>query len=292
MSPLSGRGTVIAVCGHESGYGEALRDLAGPGVLVVPGGRELIRGLGRLRRSGEEACVVPMTLGRDPELVADTARTLRALPPAARPGTLLAEPFGTSQHLIAWLRAAAARTPGASALLVTAPAAGPFDDAELYRVASLVHRYGGHPMVEVAFTGGTPDPAEGIRRCRLLGADRVTLLPAAFGLPEVPRAAGARVAAAGPLLPPAALARVLAERVSDARRRWSGRHDDGIAAGLTAADGHGHSHTHPPGEGHGHSHTHPPGHGHSHAPGEGHDHGHAPTHPHVHDAGRAIRSTA
>ncbi|KQX79557.1 cobalamin biosynthesis protein CbiX [Streptomyces clavifer] len=297
MSPSTGHGPVIAVCGHEAGYGEALRDL-GPGVLVVPGGRELIRALGRLRRSGEEACVVPMTLGRDPGLVADTARTLRALPVAERPGTLLAEPFGTSQHLIAWLRAAANRTPETSALLVTAPVGDPFDDAELYRVASLVHRYGSHPVVEVAFTGGAPDPAEGIRRCALLGASRVTLLPAAFGLPETPRAADTDVTAAGPLLPPAALVRVLAERVSDARRRWSERRDDGIAAGLTAADDHGHSHTHPPGEGHGHfpSHTHPTGDGpsHTHAPGEGHDDDHAHTHqhPHVHDAGRAIRSSA
>ncbi|MGW4230723.1 cobalamin biosynthesis protein CbiX [Streptomyces sp. NPDC004980] len=293
-------GPVIAVCGHEAGYGEALRDLAGPGVLVVPGGRELIRGLGRTRRAGEQACVVPMTLGRDPELVADTARTLRALPAAERSGTLLTEPFGTTQHLIAWLRAAANRAPGTSALLVTAPAGGPFDDAELYRVASLVHRYGSRPVVEVAFTGGAPDPAEGIRRCRLLGASQVTLLPAAFGTPEVPGAAGADVTTAGPLFSPVALARVLAERVADARRRWSERHDDGIAAGLTAADDHGHAHTHPPGEGHdhGHAHTHPPGEGHSHAhthpPGEGHDHGHAHTHqhPHAHGADRAIRSTA
>ena len=93
--------------------------------------RELIRALARLRRSGEAACVVPMTLGRDPELVADTARTLRALPSAQTSGTLLAEPFGTGRHLTAWLRAAAGRTPAASALLVTAPAAGLFDDAEL-----------------------------------------------------------------------------------------------------------------------------------------------------------------
>lgn len=168
---------VVAVYGHEAGDGQALRDFAGPDVLVVPGGRELIRALAGLRRSGEEACVVPMTLGRDPELVADTARTLRALPAGQTSGTLLAQPFGTARHLIAWLRAAALRAPKTSALLVTAPTGGLYDDAELHRIARLVHGYGSHRLVEVALTGGDPDLAEGIRRCGLLGASRVTLLP-------------------------------------------------------------------------------------------------------------------
>lgn len=152
---------VIAVCGHEAAYGEALRGRAGPEVTVVPNGRELFRTVAGLSRRGEESCVVPMTLGRDPELVADTARTLRALPAADRGRTVLAEPFGTSGHLTAWLRAAAGRAPDTAALLVTAPAGDPFEDAELYRVASLVRRYGGHDLVEVAFTGETPIPQRG-----------------------------------------------------------------------------------------------------------------------------------
>ncbi|WP_326696954.1 cobalamin biosynthesis protein CbiX [Streptomyces sp. NBC_01754] len=266
---------VVAVYGHEAEDGEALRDLAGPEALVVPGGRELIRALARLRRSGEEACVVPMTLGRDPELVADTARTLRALPAAQTSGTLLAEPFATARHLIAWLRAAANRAPETSALLVTAPAGGPFDDAELYRIARLVHGYDSRRPVEVAFTGGDPDPAEGVRRCALLGASRVTLLPAGFHLPEVPGVPGVEVTSAGPTVSRAALARVLAERVADAGLRWSRRRDDGVGAGLTAADDHGHSHTHPPGEGHDHARPHP----------------HPHVHPHVHGADHVTRST-
>ncbi|MFJ8857475.1 cobalamin biosynthesis protein CbiX [Streptomyces sp. NPDC102451] len=273
---MTDRRRVVAVYGHEAGDGEALRDLAGPEVLVVPGGRELIRALAGLRRSGEQACVVPMTLGRDPELVADTARTLRALPAGQTSGTLLAEPFGTGRHLVAWLRAAAARTPGTSALLVTAPAGGLFDDAELYRIARLVHGYGSHRLVEVALTGGDPDPAGGVRRCGMLGASRVTLLPAAFHLPELPVVPGTEVTSAGPTVSRAALARVLAERVADAGLRWSRGRDDGIATGLTAADDHGHSHTHPPGEGHDHGHPHP------------HPHGH----PHGHGAGHLTRSTA
>ncbi|MFD7068625.1 sirohydrochlorin chelatase [Streptomyces sp. NPDC059913] len=275
---------VIAVCGHEAGYGAALHDLAETGPTVVRDGRALFRTVTALARRGEESCVVPMTLGRDPELVADTARTLRALPPAARARTLLTEPFGTAQHLTAWLRAAAGRAPGTAALLVTAPAGDPFEDAELYRVASLVRRYGGHELVEVAFTGGDPGPAEGVRRCQLLGAREVVLLPAAFARPPLPDVPGARITDGGPLLSPAALARVLAERVADARRHRAEHGDDGIAAGLTAADHHGHAHTHPPGEGH------PHGHGHGHPHGAVHTHPHP--HPHVHGAGRVIRSTA
>ncbi|MFF5722072.1 cobalamin biosynthesis protein CbiX [[Kitasatospora] papulosa] len=266
---------VVAVYSHEAGDGRALRDFAGPDVLVVPGGRELIRALAGLRRSGEEACVVPMTLGRDPELVADTARTLRALPAGQTSGTLLAQPFGTARHLIAWLRAAALRAPETSALLVTAPTGGLYDDAELHRIARLVHGYGSHRLVEVALTGGDPDPAEGVRRCGLLGASRVTLLPAAFQLPEVPGAPGVEVTSAGPTVSRAALARVLAERVAEAGQRWSRGRDDGIATGLAAADDHGHSHTHPPGEGHDHGHPHP----------------HTHDHPHNHGAGHLTRST-
>ncbi|MER5276688.1 cobalamin biosynthesis protein CbiX [Streptomyces sp. NPDC002809] len=277
---------VIAVCGHEAAYGRALEGVVDAGVSIVPSGRELFRSIAAHGRRGAETVVVPMTLGRDPELVADTARTLRAVPAGERGTTVLAEPFGTAQHLVAWLRAAAGRVPATSALLVTAPSGDPFEDAELYRIAALVRRYGRRGLVEVAFTGGDPDPAEGIRRCRLLGAERVTLLPAAFALPEVPESAGegsVPVDRAGPLIPASALRRVLGERVADARRRWNENGDDGVAAGLTAADNHGHSHTHPPGEGHDH------GHAHSHAPGEGHDHGHGhhhdPGHQHVHGPG-------
>ncbi|MEU1437205.1 cobalamin biosynthesis protein CbiX [Streptomyces sp. NPDC005786] len=277
---------VVAVCGHEAAYGRALDGVVDAGVSVVSSGRELFRSIAEHGRRGAETVVVPMTLGRDPELVADTARTLRAVPAGERGTTVLAEPFGTAQHLVAWLRAAAGRVSGDSALLVTAPSGDPFEDAELYRIAALVRRYGRHALVEVAFAGGDPDPAEGIRRCRLLGAQRVTLLPAAFALPDAPETAGAQpvpVDLAGPLVPASALRRVLDERVTDARRRLREHGEDGVSAGLTAADNHGHSHTHPPGEGHDH------GHAHTHAPDEAHDHGHhhphEPGHPHAHGPG-------
>ncbi|EHM25737.1 MULTISPECIES: hypothetical protein [Streptomyces] len=306
---MAGPVAVIAVCGHEAAYGRAIAPVVDDGVSVVPNGRELFRSIAEHGRRGEETVVVPMTLGRDPALVADTARTLRAVPAAERGTTVLAEPFGTAQHLVGWLRAAAGRVPEDSALLVTAPSGDPFEDAELYRVAALVRRYGRHPLVEVAFSDGDPDLTEGIRRCRLLGARRVTLLPAAFVLPEVPgpdRTERPPVDRAGPLVSAPALRRVLAERVTDARRRLREHGDDGVGAGLAAADNHGHSHTHPPGEGHGHAHTHGPGdahnHAHTHPPGEGHTHGHphdhgpATAHRHHHQsadaADRVIRSTA
>lgn len=273
---------VVAVCGHEAAYGRALDGVVDAGVSIVSSGRELFRSIAAHGRRSTETVVVPMTLGRDPELVADAARTLRAVPAGERGTTVLAEPFGTAQHLVAWLRAAAGRVSGDSALLVTAPSGDPFEDAELYRIAALVRRYGRHSLVEVAFAGGDPDPAEGVRRCRLLGARRVTLLPAAFALPDAPGTAGAQpvpVDLAGPLVPASALRRVLGERVADARRRLREHGDDGVSAGLTAADHHGHSHTHPPGEGHDH------GHGHPHPPGEGHDDHHG--HPHTRAADEA-----
>lgn len=144
----------------------------------------------------------------------------------------------------------------------------------------------------MAFTGGDPDPAEGVRRCGLLGAPEVALLTAGFAPVEPPGVPGVTAVSAGPTVSRAALVRVLAERVADARQRWSAHRDDGIAGGLTAADDHGHNHTHPSGEGHDH-HTHPPGadhgHDHSHPAGGGHGHHHPHAsggeHGHIHPPG-------
>ncbi|WP_282088072.1 sirohydrochlorin chelatase [Streptomyces tendae] len=261
------RGTVVAVCGHESDGGQALRDLVDPRVSRVSGGRELLRRVRASRSRGEDVCVVPMTLGRDPELVADAARTLLGLTPQERAGTVLAEPFGTTGHLVGWLRAAASRVPEDRALLVTAPSGDPFVDADLFRTARLVRQYGRHRIVEVALTGGDPDPAEGVRRCRLLGAERVVLLPAAWTAPRVPDPGYCEPG--GPLLTAPATAGVLDARVGDAWHRHDRHGDDGLPRGLTAAHDHGHSHSHGPG---GHDHDHG-GHSHSHSHSHGHSHG-------------------
>ncbi|NED12843.1 cobalamin biosynthesis protein CbiX, partial [Streptomyces sp. SID9124] len=196
---MAGTGAVIAVCGHEAAHGRALEGRLGPDAAVVPNGRALFRTVAAHLRRGERVVVVPMTLGREPGLVADTARTLRAVPGAGRGAVLLAEPFGTAQHLVAWLRAAAGRVPADSALLVAAPSGDPFEDAELHRVAALVRRYGRHALVEVAFDGDDPNPAEGVRRCALLGAERVALLPASFTAVDPGGATPVPVTDAGPL---------------------------------------------------------------------------------------------
>jgi len=270
-SPATGPSGAVTVLvgGHESAAGQHLLPwvVGGHAFRAVGTGRALAEAveeaLARPGPPGQPVCVVPVTLGRDPRLVADTARTLDWLAPAAGPGRIaLTEPFGTGDHLVGWLRAAAARDhaagPGA-ALLVTAPAAGPFDDAELFRLARLVRQYGRHRWVEVAFDGGDPGPAEGVERCRRLGADRVLVVPAAFGpacaaapvspeppsCPEVPPGprTGAALTPGGPLLTLSAAAGVLRARVNAALHRL-GHGDDGIAAGLDAEHGHGHTHSH------------------------------------------------
>lgn len=262
---------MIAVGGHESAEGAALPDLVGPDVTSVACGRQLLRATRELLRTHAGwVCVVPMTVGRDAGLIADTARTLLALSSQDRARVVLSEPFGTAQHLIGWLRAAAKLVPNDAALLVTAPAGDAYDDAELFRVARLVWQYGPHRVVEPALIGGDPDPAAGLERCALLGAPRVVTLSASF----VP----ARLPGAAPLLSVPAIAGVLAARVSDAIRR-AAHGDDGLTAGLIAADHHGTAHSHA--DGSTHEHPHPDAHDHAHSPASGrvpvhtHDHLHA-----------------
>ncbi|MGW6710577.1 sirohydrochlorin chelatase, partial [Streptomyces sp. NPDC054956] len=217
-------GSVVLAGGHEGG--------SAAGAVRI--GRSLTEAVREaLAASAGPVCVVPMTLGRDPGLIADCARALRWLGRDEEPGRLaLAPAFATVDHLTAWLRTAAVRAvreaPGSSAVLVTAPAAGPFEDADLFRVARLVRQYGHHRWVEVAFDGGDPDLAEGAERCRRLGAARVCLVRAAFTEPaEVP----AGVLDTGPPLSRAALDQVVRNRVREALHRLAhGR--DGIAEGL------------------------------------------------------------
>ncbi|WP_439673675.1 sirohydrochlorin chelatase [Embleya sp. MST-111070] len=203
---MAERVAVVAVGGHESAHGAALPGLLGPEVTAVAAGRQTHRAVAALLgRGADRVCVVPMTLGRDAGLLAETTRTLRALPAAERSRVVLARPFGAAGQLIGWLRAAAARVPARAAILVTAPAAGPDEDAELYRLARLVWQYGTHRIVEVALIGGDPDLGRALERCRVLGAARTVAIPASFVLPAVPGVA--------PLLSKATAAGILAARV-------------------------------------------------------------------------------
>lgn len=264
-APASGA-TVVLAGGHEGGAAAG----------AVSSGRPLTGAVREaLAASPDPVCVVPMTLGRDPGLIADCARALRWLGREEGRGRLaLAPPFATADHLTAWLRTAALRAireaPDTSAVLVTAPAAGPFEDADLFRVARLVRQHGHHRWVEVAFDGGDPDLAEGVERCRRLGADQVGLIRAAFtaadGVPD-------GVLDTGPLLSEAAIAQVVRARVQEALHRLA-HGQDGIAEGLDAEHGHGYAHAHGPGGDHGQTHrggqTH--GGGHTHGPTDGLSH--------------------
>ncbi|MEV7023864.1 cobalamin biosynthesis protein CbiX [Kitasatospora sp. NPDC093558] len=261
MTPGRPAATVVLAGGHESGHARDLAPLVErePAVHAAAApGRDLAAAVRSALAAGDgPVCVVPMTLGRDPKLVADSARALRWLAAGEARGRLaLTAPFGAAEHLVGWLRAAASAGPELDpdgAILVTAPAAGPFEDAELFRIARLVRQYGHHRWVEVAFEGGDPDPAEGVERCRLLGARTVTVVPASFGRAVTQAQDDVRVG--GPLLRPSAIAGVVAARTATALHLL-GHGEDGIAAGLDAEHGHGYAHSHGPGGDHGHGHAH------------------------------------
>lgn len=273
---------VILVGGHESDGGRTLptpTDLRAPGGSdvampdVTAAGRDLERTLARALRTrapGHPVVVVPMTLGRDPRLVSDTARTVRwATRGTAADSLALAPPFGTADHLISHLRTACRRMgdDGAS-ILITAAAADPFDDAELYRVAALVRTHSAHTIVEVGLRGPGSALEAGLERCRRLGASRIAVVPAEFGVPN---------GADGPLLSVPAIASVLASRVDTALHRLIEHGDDGIAAAHNADHHHGFAHSH------GHSHGHSRGDAHDHAPShsDNHDHPHSHAHDHL-----------
>jgi hypothetical protein len=238
---------LVLVGGHESRDGRALATLAAwpellgqPPLRVTAAGRPLAAAIGQ--KAGTQGfrgpvVVVPMTLGRDPRLVSDTARTVRWVARDRPAGTVaLAEPFGTPDHLVSWLRAACRKRSPDEAILIAAAAADPFDDAELHRIAALVRIFGTHRLVEVALL--TPDDhalQDGVERCRRLGAERVAVVPADFGTPA---------GAAAPLLAPVAVASVISARVAQACRRLVERGEDGVNAALAADHHHGFAHAH------------------------------------------------
>ncbi len=252
---------IVLVGGHESRDGRALAALAvwpellgQPPLRVTAAGRPLAAAIGQTAGTrgfrGGPIVVVPMTFGRDPRLVADTARTVRWVARNRTTGAIvLAEPFGTSDHLVSWLRAASRRHDDDTAILIVAAAADPFDDAELHRIAALVRVFGTHRLVEVALlTPGDHALQEGLERCRKLGADRVAVVPAGFGIPT---------GATAPLLAPVAVAGVISARVAQACRRLAEGGEDGVGAALAADHHHGFAHAHD------HDHDHD-GHGHTH----------------------------
>lgn len=286
---------MVLVGGHESGNGADLSFVPDimPGAFVTPAGRPLHNLLAQLLERNREApasgavpvVVLPMTFGRNPTLVADTAKTLRWLgaEAAARStaaALALADPFGTADHLTAWLRTAATevrrRAPDA-AVLIAADASNPFDDADLYRIAHLVRTHGAGIPVETAAVGSTGALLEAVQRLRLLGSTRTIVVPAGFRREPAVRSEAVPYGAGGfsdtefygPLLSERAVLRVIGDRVRDALHALShGR--TGVEAGLEADHGHGYAHSHAFEESAGHSHP--------------HSHGMAAVHAHSHPA--------
>lgn len=291
----------ILVGGHESDDGADLVRLEPviAGARAARPGRPFHNTVSAALAAGETVVVVPMTFGRNPTMVADTAKTLSWLA-AKHPGRVaLTADFGTIDHLTAWLRTAAnaVRAEDADAgLVVAAPRSNPFDEAELHRIAYLVATHGAAGEVFPAIVDTEAGLAPVIERLRRLGIERVVIVPAGFAA-TMGEEFGTRALAAefdgvrfgGPLMSDSAIARIVRTRVATALDELAAGHD-GIAAGLDADHGHGYAHSHAFEErqqGGAHSHPHSGGHTHSHG-GRAHSHSHgdeAHTHEaHIHEA--------
>jgi sirohydrochlorin cobaltochelatase len=275
----------ILVGGHESADGADLVRLETliDGCLVARPGRQFHNQVSEALSAGETVVVVPMTFGRNPTMVADTAKTLKWLG-AKHPGRLaLSAPFGTIDHLTSWLRSAAnaARAQDADAgIVVLARRSNPFDEAELHRVAYLVATHGAADEVFPAIVADAHGLAPVIDRLHRLGIDRAVVVPAGFAVSDDARFGEGALAGArffGPIMSDGATVRTVRTRVADALSELANGHD-GIAAGLDADHGHGYAHSHAFDEGAGHAHAHP----HSHADGTTHSHDNEGLHAHVH----------
>lgn len=264
---------VILVGGHESAGGADLVRFEADidGAISASPGRGFHNTVSAALAAGETVVVVPMTFGRNPTMVADTAKTLAWLAGTYRGRIALTSPFGQPDHLTAWLRTAANRAKvknPVTALLIVAPPSNPFDEAELHRLAYLVATYGALGEVGVAIADDEAGLAASLERLRRLGAERIVTAPAGFAatLPS------SDAEYTEPLMSDAAIVRVIRTRVRDALLALETGHD-GISDGLMADHGHGYAHSHVFEEGqgtghsHGHSHTHAHSHEHSHAHG-------------------------
>ncbi|PWJ27484.1 hypothetical protein ATK17_3686 [Branchiibius hedensis] len=264
---------VVLVGGHESDDGAALDRLtrSEPTWTATTTGRPLASAVETALSAGESVTVVPMTFGRDPVLVADTAKTLAWIRDRRGGPLRLTAPFGTTDHLIAHLRSAAIRlqrrAPG-SALVIAARSSDSFNNAELHRCAYLVGAESTTPEIAVALGTGTPSLAATAERLRRLGFGASGVVPAGFqtDLDLPPGTPAHAMSWCGPLIGDAAARRIITERVASARHDWQ-HGTDGIDSALNADHDHGYAHSHgDTAPGHGHTHTHGHGHGHSHHP--------------------------
>ncbi|MBC9734752.1 hypothetical protein [Nocardioides marmotae] len=276
--------SVALVGGHEGAGPATLRPLLGAlrgaldlrGATATEPGWPLHRVVRAALADGEgPVAVVPMTWGRDPVLVADTAKTLRWLSAGPAAGRLaLCDPFGKPDHLVTVVRAAAREWAGRrprAAMLLAAEAANPFDDAELHRLAHLVHTHGAGQEVGVGLLEQDGDLARAVDRMRRLGHDEVVVVPAGFAdaCPEAEDLDG--VTFHGPLLSGRAAARTTVERIVGGIHRL-GHGEDGIEPALQADHGHGYAHSHAGDLAHQHGPGQAPGQAHGDVPGSPHQH--------------------
>lgn len=230
--------STVLVAGHESAGGADLEQLSAllpQSVVAAPGG-PLARAVQRALTGSQTVAVLPMTWGRDPTTVAETARTLRWTVEAhGVPGRLaLCRPFGSPDHLVALLRGIAVRTAAdhrRAGMVIAAARADPRDDAELHRCAHLVRTHGTGLEIGVACLASSPDLARAVDRTRRLGARHVVVAPAGFatacpGVDELED-----VEFSGPLLSPAVALRIVQHRTCAAASALA-RGDDGLAAVL------------------------------------------------------------
>ena len=94
---------LVLVGGHESDGGADLVRFERllPGAIAVGAGRRLDSVVRHELGHDGIVVVVPMTFGRDPTMVADTAKTLRWIATKHRGAVALAAPFGVADHLTA-----------------------------------------------------------------------------------------------------------------------------------------------------------------------------------------------
>jgi hypothetical protein len=95
---------IVLVGGHESNDGADLLRISEQvdGAISASPGRAFHNSVSAALEAGETVVVVPMTFGRNPTMVADTAKTLKWLADK-HPGRIaLSAPFGQLDHLTAW----------------------------------------------------------------------------------------------------------------------------------------------------------------------------------------------
>ena len=95
--------TVVLVGGHESASGADLTFVknSDPDIVITAAGRQLHNVVTRLLAATEGPIVViPMTFGRNPTFVADTAKTLKWLATGAQGRLVLADAFGRDRKSV------------------------------------------------------------------------------------------------------------------------------------------------------------------------------------------------